>query len=85
MQRKDGKNLPVQIKNKTKPIFVSVNNMAREFLEIDCLELMLQKLNVVYDYNEGTTLLILMRNPRELYLQEIDTMVGNRTQLFSEN
>mgnify|MGYP006093798481 CR=1 FL=1 len=36
MQRKDGKNLPVQIKNKTKAIFVSVNNMAREFLEIDC-------------------------------------------------
>ena len=36
MQRKDGQNVPVQIKKKIKEIFVSVNNMAREFLKIDC-------------------------------------------------
>jgi hypothetical protein len=85
MQRKDGQNIPVQIKNKTKAIFVSVNNMAREFLNIDCKEVKLQKLNVVYDYNENKIFLIILKTSNEIQLMEIDTQMGNRTQIFNED
>ena len=37
----NGESIPGSVKNKSKPVFVSINNIAREFLDIDCPEVRL--------------------------------------------
>lgn len=59
----DGKLRNFTKKRKNRSVFVSMNNFAKDHLDIECRELGLQKLNFVYDMKHGKIVFLLMKDP----------------------